>query len=72
MFKVRLLRNTKWKCGRIEKAIVNFLLRKGKAVLFDSLTDFRKAIGIKTRYCHFYTSLKRLQSRFIVKVERIS
>ena len=67
-FKVKLLRNTTYKCGRIQRAIVSFLRRQGRVVLYSSLSELRGKVGVDARRYHFNKALNMLQRRFIVEV----
>ena len=69
-----LLRNTTWKCGRIERLVVNYLqnhLRRegqGWSQLKDMVQHFKLQGKQKSE---FFDALKRLEKRRIIRIETI-
>jgi hypothetical protein len=67
-----LLRNTTWKCGRVERLVVNYLrtqLQKGgytQTPVKDMLQHFSFNGKQKNE---FFDALKRLEKRHIIKIE---
>ncbi|RJS76935.1 hypothetical protein CW712_00200 [Candidatus Bathyarchaeota archaeon] len=67
-----LLRNTTWKCGRIERLVVgylqNHLRRQGKprSSIKDMIQHFKLQGKQKSE---FYDALRRLEKRRIIKIE---
>ena len=67
-----LLRNTTWKCGRIERLVVNYLRKqlhtfgRAKIPVREMLQHF-KLDG--KRKSEFFDAIKRLEKRHIIKVE---
>lgn len=68
-----LIRNTTWKCGKIERLVVNYLRRQiqgcGRAQMpiRDMLQHFRLRGKQKSE---FLEAIKRLEKRRIIKIER--
>jgi hypothetical protein len=68
-----LLRSTTWKCGRVERLVVNYLKTqlqtRGHAhtPINDMLTHFKLRGKQKNE---FLDALKRLEKRHIIKIER--
>ncbi len=68
-----LLRNTTWKCGRVERLVVNYLRQKfrrcGRAQtpIKEMLQHFKLSGKQKSE---FLDALKRLEKRHIIKIER--
>lgn len=66
-----LLRNTTWKCGRVERLVVNYLRsQKGyggcaQSQVKDMLEHFKSK---KIRNYQFFEALQRLEKRCIVKL----
>ena len=66
-----LLRNTTWKCGRIERLVVNYLLRQqnhgggNQSKVKDILEHFKPR---KIRNYQVFEAIWRLEKRFIVEV----
>lgn len=64
-----LLRNTTWKCGRIERLVVNYLRRKqgtsNQPRVNDVLEHFKPR---KIQRYQIFEAIWRLQRRFIVEV----
>lgn len=66
-----LLRNTTWKCGRIERLVVNYLRRKirvcGRAQtpIKEMLQHFKLSGKQKSE---FLEAIKRLEKRRIIKI----
>jgi len=67
-----LLRNTTWKCGRVERLVVNYLrdqIRKfGRAhiPIKDMLQHFKLKGKQKSE---FFDAIRRLEKRRIIKIE---
>jgi len=67
-----LLRNTTWKCGRVERLVVNYLrdqIRKFGRVqtpVLDMLQHFKLKGKQKSE---FFDAIKRLEKRRIIKIE---
>jgi len=68
-----LLRNTTWKCGRVERLVVNYLrdqIRKfGRAQtpVREMLQHFKLKGKQKSE---FFDAIKRLEKRRIIRIER--
>jgi hypothetical protein len=63
-----LLRNTTWKCGRVERLVVNYLrkqLKRGECQVKDVLEYFRYK---KIQNYQFFESIERLEKRHIIKL----
>ena len=64
-----LLRNTTWKCGRVERLIVNYLRkrlkRRGCTKVKDVLEDVKYK---KIQNYQFFESIRRLEKRSIIKL----
>jgi len=68
---VVLIRNTTWRCGKIEKSIVHHLYRKherfGKPEL--SIKDIMINLNIKNgKKAEYLDAIRRLEKRNIVKI----
>jgi len=69
-----LIRNTTWKCGRVERLVINYLrnrlLRYGmpRTSIRDMLQHFKFKGKQKSE---FFDALKRLERRRIIKIEQI-
>ncbi|MCW4020940.1 MAG: hypothetical protein NWF14_06910 [Candidatus Bathyarchaeota archaeon] len=69
-----LLRNTTWKCGRIERLVIkylqNHLRRHGRpgSYIKDMVQHFKLHGKQKSE---FFDALKRLEKRRIIKIERL-
>lgn len=69
-----LIRNTTWKCGRVERLVINYLqnrlLRYGmpRTSIKDMLQYFKFKGKQKSE---FFDALKRLERRRIIKIEQI-
>jgi len=67
-----LLRNTTWKCGRVERQVVNYLrdqIRKfgrAKTPVREMLQHFKLKGKQKSE---FFDAIKRLEKRRIIKIE---
>ena len=67
-----LLRNTTWKCGRVERLVVSYLrdqMRKfgrAKTPVKEMLQHFRLKGKQKSE---FFDAIKRLEKRRIIKIE---
>jgi len=67
-----LLRNTTWKCGRVERLVVTYLrdqIRKfGRAR--TPITDMLQHFKFKGKQkSEFFDAIKRLEKRRIIKIE---
>jgi len=68
-----LLRNTTWKCGRIERLVVSYLRRqlqrcgRAQTPIKDMLQYFK--LSGKQR-SEFLEAIKRLERRQIIRIER--
>jgi hypothetical protein len=68
-----LLRNTTWKCGRVERLVVNYLRQKirkcgrARTPIKEMLQHFRLSGKQKSE---FLDAIKRLEKRHIIKIER--
>ncbi len=71
---VTLKRNTAWKCGRVERLIVNYLRKqlqihgRRSVPLKDIMLHFKMWEGNKSR---FLDAVKRLERRNIIDLKRI-
>jgi hypothetical protein len=69
-----LVRNTTWKCGRVERQVVNFLLTQFrkfghvKMPIKEILRHFKLSGKEKSE---FLDALRRLEKRHIVKIEML-
>ena len=69
-----LVRNTTWKCGRVERQVVNFLLTQlrkfghVKMPIKEILRHFKLSGKEKSE---FLDALRRLEKRHIVKIEML-
>lgn len=69
-----LIRNTTWKCGRVERLVINYLrnrlLRYGisRTSIKEMLQHFKFRGKQKSE---FFDALKRLERRRIIRIERI-
>ncbi len=67
-----LLRNTTWKCGRVERLVVNYMrnqiLRfgRGQTPVKEMLQHFKFKGKQKSE---FFDAIKRLEKRRIIKIE---
>jgi hypothetical protein len=68
-----LLRNTTWKCGKVERLVVNYLRRQLKRCghaqtpIKDMLQYFKLNGKQKSE---FFEAIKRLEKRHIIRIER--
>lgn len=67
-----LLRNTTWKCGRVERLVVDYLRaqlqRRGRTR--TSVKDMLQNLGLDGKQKNeFFDALKRLEKRRIIKIE---
>jgi len=66
------IRNTSWKCGRIERLVVNYMQRqirrcgRARAPIKDMLQHFKLSGKQKSE---FLEAIKRLEKRHIIKIE---
>ncbi len=67
-----LLRNTTWKCGRVERLVVNYLrdqIRRFGRVR-TPVEDMLKHFKLKGKQkSEFFDAIKRLEKRRIIKIE---
>ncbi len=69
-----LIRNTTWKCGRVERLVINYLrnrlLRYGisRTSIKEMLQHFKFRGKQKSE---FFDALKRLERRRIIRIQRI-
>lgn len=69
-----LMRNTTWKCGRVERQVVNYLRPQltrfgyGKLPVRDILSHFRLSGKKKSE---FLDAIRRLEKRHIIKLETL-
>lgn len=67
-----LLRNTTWKCGRVERLVVNYLrdqirrFGRARTPIKEMLQHFKLKGKQKSE---FFDAIKRLEKRRIIKVE---
>ena len=67
-----LLRNTTWKCGRVERLVVNYLrdqihrFGRARTPVEDMLQHFKLKGKQKSE---FFDAIKRLEKRRIIKIE---
>jgi len=67
-----LLRNTTWKCGKVERLVVDYLTKqfrtcgRAKIPIREMLQHFRLS---GKRKSEFLDAIKRLEKRHIIKVE---
>jgi len=67
-----LLRNTTWKCGKVERLIVNYLTKqfigggRARIPVREMLQHFRLT---GKRKSEFLDAIKRLEKRRIIKIE---
>ena len=69
-----LVRNTAWKCGRVEKMIIHHLLhtakRSGKVAC--KVTDMVRHFSLEGKArIEFLDALKRLEGRYIVRLSHL-
>jgi len=68
-----LVRNTTWKCGRVERLVVDYLRRRlqrcGRAQtpVKDMLQHFKLSGKQKSE---FFEAIKRLEKRHIIKIKK--
>ena len=64
-----LLRNTTWKCGKVERLVVNYLRkqlkRRGCTKVKDIVEHFKSK---EIRQYQFFESIERLEKRSIIKL----
>lgn len=67
-----LIRNTTWKCGRIERLVVNYLenhLRKN-GTDWSRIKDMVQHFKLQGKQkSEFFDALRRLEKRHIIKIE---
>ncbi|TRO54245.1 hypothetical protein E2P63_01525 [Candidatus Bathyarchaeota archaeon] len=70
-----LLRNTTWKCGKIERRVVNYLQHRhqrcgsAQTPVKDMMNDFELSGKQKSE---FLEAIRRLEKRNIIKISWIS
>lgn len=69
-----LLRNTTWKCGRIERLVIKYLqtrMRKnGKS--WSNIKDMIQHFNFKGKQkSEFFDALRRLEKRYIIRIEKL-
>jgi len=70
----KLLRNTTWKCGRMQRLVVNYLRNqlqmfgRVKIPVREMLQYFK--IDVKQKH-EFFSAIKRLEKRRIITVEEV-
>ena len=67
--KIRLIKYTTYKCGRIQKAIIAFLMKHNRVFFCDTLVEFKRKVDVKVDFYHFVGALKYLQRRLVVVIE---
>jgi len=68
---VRLVRYTTWKCGRVERAIINFLWNR--RIRFGSRSArVREVIQAVPSRHEALDALRRLQNRRIIRIDRVN
>ncbi len=69
-----LLRNTTWKCGRVERLVVEYLgthLRR-RGTPWSSIKEMTQYFKLKGKQkSEFFDALRRLEKRRIIKIEGI-
>lgn len=66
-----LLRNTTWKCGKIERRVVNYLQRKRQRCGFAQtpVKDIMKHFKVSGKQkSEFLEAMRRLEKRNIIKI----
>ncbi len=63
-----LLRNSTYKCGKLERQIVQFLQRKLRKATVKSLLNNFKNMGARARQ-RIYESIRRLHHRKIIEIK---
>ncbi|MCW4025864.1 MAG: hypothetical protein NWE76_00085 [Candidatus Bathyarchaeota archaeon] len=67
-----LLRNTTWKCGRIERLVINYLqshLRK-HGTSWSRIRDMVQHFKLQGKQkSEFFDALRRLEKRYIIRIE---
>jgi DNA polymerase III delta prime subunit len=69
-----LLRNTTWKCGKIERLVIKYLqscIRKnGKS--WSNIKDMIQHFNFKGKQkSEFFDALRRLEKRYIIRIEKL-
>ena len=67
-----LLRNTTWKCGRVERLIINYLRKhlRVHGVPRTSVRDMLQHFKLKGKArSEFFDALRRLERRHIIKID---
>ena len=62
---VILLRNTTWKCGVVERCVVNYLRRQKHSSVKDMLEHFEVK---EAQHHRFFEAMERLEKRGIIRV----
>jgi hypothetical protein len=66
-----LLRNTTWKCGSVERRVVDYLRRQKQCCGYapSSVTDLLEHFEVQeTQHQRFFEAMQRLERRGIIKV----
>ena len=69
-----LIRNTTWKCGKIERRVVSYLQRKRQRCGFTqtSIKDILKHFGVSGKQkSELLEAIRRLERRNIIKISWI-
>ena len=69
-----LLRNTTWKCGRVERLVIGYLRNRllKYGIPRTSIKDMLQHFKLKGKQkSEFFDALKRLEKRRIIKIEGI-
>jgi len=70
-----LLRNTTWKCGKIERSVVNYLQRRSQRIGYaqTSIKDMMQHFELSGKQkSEFLEAIRRLEKRNIIKISWIS
>jgi len=67
--RIKLLKFTYYKCGRIQRAIIDFLLKHDRVYFCESLYEFKRKVDVKVNFYYFVGALKYLQRRLVVVIE---
>jgi hypothetical protein len=68
---VVLLRNTTWKCGTVERLVVNYLRRQIQQYGYrrSSIKDLLEHFEVQeTQHHRFFEAMERLEKRGIIKI----
>jgi len=67
-----LLRNTTWKCGRVERLVVNYMREQTRRFgrIRTPVKDMLQHFKLKGKQkSEFFDAMKRLEKRRIIKIE---